>query len=99
MARTIELREPLRLYIDGAWVEPSTSATIDVLNCATEEVVATVAQASSEDMRRAVAAARKAFDEGPWPRMAPEERAKFDRNAVVYRDLAKRYRAGLRSLG
>ncbi|MBN8905666.1 MAG: gamma carbonic anhydrase family protein [Rhodospirillales bacterium 69-11] len=31
--------------------------------------------------------------------MSPEERAKFDRNAVVYRDLAKRYRAGLRSLG
>ncbi len=77
MARTIALREPRRLYIDGAWVEPSTSATIDVLNCATEEVVATVAQASSEDMRRAVAAARKAFDDGPWPRMAPEERARY----------------------
>ncbi|WP_349237254.1 aldehyde dehydrogenase [Bosea sp. ASV33] len=77
MARTIELREPLRLYIDGAWVEPSTSATIDVLNCATEEVVATVAQASSVDMRRAVAAARKAFDEGPWTRMTPLERAGY----------------------
>lgn len=73
----IALKHPRKLFIGGEWVEPSTSRTIDVLNCATEEVVATVAQASSEDMRRAVAAARDAFDNGLWPRMTPQERAPY----------------------
>ncbi len=75
--RTIELKYPRRLYIDGEWVEPSTSGLFDVLDCSTEQVVATVARAESADMQRAVAAARKAFDDGPWPRMTPLERAGF----------------------
>ncbi len=75
--RTIELKHPRRLYIDGEWVEPSTGGVFDVLDCSTEQVVATVARAESADMQRAVAAARKAFDDGPWPRMPPLERAAF----------------------
>lgn len=77
VTRKIEIKEPLRLYIDGAWVQPSARATRDVLDCATEEVVATVAQASSADMRRAIAAARTAFDAGPWPRLTPQARARY----------------------
>ncbi|AJG22418.1 aldehyde dehydrogenase [Cupriavidus basilensis] len=75
--RTIELKHPRQLYIDGEWVEPFTSGVFDVLDCSTEQVVATVARAESSDMQRAVAAARRAFDDGPWPRMTPMERAAF----------------------
>ncbi|MEC3768790.1 aldehyde dehydrogenase [Cupriavidus sp. SS-3] len=75
--RTIELKHPRRLYIGGEWVQPSTSETFDVLDCSTEEVVATVAKASSVDMQHAISAARRAFDEGPWPRLTPQERAVY----------------------
>ncbi len=64
-----------RLYIGGEWVEPSSTATIQVISPLTEEVIATVPEASNEDVDRAVAAARRAFDSGPWPRMSPGERA------------------------
>lgn len=66
-----------RLYIGGRWVQPSTSETFAVLNCATEEVVAHAAQATESDVAAAVQAAREAFDHGPWPRMAPAERAAY----------------------
>ncbi len=46
----------------------------NVVNPATEEVIGTVPQATPADVDRAVDAARKAFDEGPWPRMTPRER-------------------------
>ncbi len=49
-----------KLYIDGEWVEPSSTATIEVISPLTEEVIATVPEASNEDVDRAVAAARTA---------------------------------------
>ncbi len=64
-----------RLYIDGEWVDASSDDEITVINPATEEVIARVPQASVADVDRAVAAARRATDEGPWPRMAPRERS------------------------
>jgi betaine-aldehyde dehydrogenase len=64
-----------RLFIDGDWVTPAGTATIDVVNPHTEEVIARVPEASPADIDRAVAAARRAFDQGPWPRMTPAERA------------------------
>jgi aldehyde dehydrogenase (NAD+) len=64
-----------KLYIGGEWVEPETSATIDVVSPHTEKVIGRVPDASPADMDRAVAAARQAFDDGPWPRMTPAERA------------------------
>jgi len=63
-----------RLFIDGEWVDSSGDEALDVVNPATEEVIGTVPQATPADVDRAVAAARKAFDEGPWPRMTPRER-------------------------
>lgn len=73
--RTIQLKHPHQLFIGGKWIAPSTSETFDVIDCSTEARVATVAKASTTDMQRAVAAARDAFDAGPWPRMTPQERA------------------------
>jgi acyl-CoA reductase-like NAD-dependent aldehyde dehydrogenase len=51
-----------KLYIGGEWVEPATDKTIDVVNPATEEVIGRVPEGSPQDVDRAVAAARKAFD-------------------------------------
>lgn len=66
-----------KLFIGGRWVEPATDRRIDVVSPITEEVIATVPEASEADIDRAVAAARKAFDEGPWPRMTPAERGEI----------------------
>ena len=48
----------LKFYIDGAWVDPLTPATIDVINPATEKAFTQVSAGSAEDVDRAVAAAR-----------------------------------------
>jgi len=64
-----------RLFIGGEWVGPSSSATFDVRSPTSGELVGRVPEAREADVDRAVAAARQAFDEGPWPRMAPSERA------------------------
>lgn len=66
-----------KLYIDGKWVDPSTSQMIDVIEAATEELYYSVAEAKTADVARAVEAARRAFDEGPWPRMSPARRAEY----------------------
>ena len=62
------------LFIDGDWAAPATGDTIQVVSPHSEQVVATVPEGSKADIDAAVAAARRAFDSGPWPRMSPEER-------------------------
>ncbi len=69
------LSHPDRLFIGGEWVEPSSTSKIDVRDSGTEEVFLSVAEAQLDDIDRAVAAAREAFDRGPWPRMTHAERA------------------------
>jgi acyl-CoA reductase-like NAD-dependent aldehyde dehydrogenase len=64
-----------KLFIGGDWVGPESDATIDVISPATEEVIGRVPDASPADIDRAVAAARAAFDDGPWPTMTPAQRA------------------------
>lgn len=64
-----------RLPIGGEWVEPTSGEVIEVISPSTEEVVGRVPHASTADIDRAVAAARAAFDTGPWPRTSPDERA------------------------
>jgi len=64
-----------RLFIGGEWTAPAGTGTIEVVNPTTEEVFGTVPEASEGDIDAAVAAARQAFDKGPWPRMSPAERA------------------------
>jgi acyl-CoA reductase-like NAD-dependent aldehyde dehydrogenase len=68
-----------KLFIAGEWVEPSSDRKFEVVMPSTEEVIATVAAPSFADADAAVAAARAAFDEGPWPRMTPAERAEVCR--------------------
>jgi aldehyde dehydrogenase (NAD+) len=74
---TVSLRNPDRFFIGGVWAKPSSSAQFDVINPTTEEVFFRVAEAQQEDMAAAVAAAREAFDHGPWPRLTHAERAEY----------------------
>ena len=65
-----------RHYIAGAWTDPASHETIAVINPATEDEIARVPHATLAEAEAAVAGARTAFDEGPWPRMSPRERAR-----------------------
>ena len=71
----VPIGHPERLFIDGEWVIPSSDSRFSVINPSSEELYATVAEAQAADIHRAVAAARTAFDHGPWPRMSHQERA------------------------
>src|SRR5918993_1058182 len=64
-----------KLYIDGAWTASDSSETIDVIDSATEDVMATIPSGTAADVDRAVAAARAAFDS--WAATPVEERAKY----------------------
>ncbi|MCV7079258.1 aldehyde dehydrogenase [Mycobacterium szulgai] len=75
------------LFIAGTWTSPSTNATIEVISPHTELPIASVAAAGPADVDAAVASARTAFDDGPWPRLEPSARI----DAV--RRLAKLYAA------
>ncbi len=74
---TSPLRHADRFFIGGEWVVPTSGATIEVIDSGTEEHYFSVAEAQAPDMDRAVAAARAAFDEGPWPRMTHAQRAEY----------------------
>ena len=64
-----------KLYIDGAWVEPSGKDTLDVINSTTEEVMATIPAGDATDVDRAVKAAKAAFP--AWSQTSVQDRAKF----------------------
>ena len=66
-----------RLFIDGAFVPARSGRVFTVREPATGAPLADVARAAKEDVELAVAAARRAFDEGPWTRMLPFERGRF----------------------
>jgi betaine-aldehyde dehydrogenase len=61
-------------FIGGGWASPSGDTRLRVVSPHSEELVATVPAGATADIDAAVAAARDAFDRGPWPRMTPEER-------------------------
>jgi len=64
-------------YIDGKWVGSSAGETFPVYDPSTEEIIAHVAAASTEDVNRAVRAARAAFDSGTWPQTTAQERGRI----------------------
>ncbi len=64
-----------QLYIDGKFAPAADGATFESVNPHDGTVVATCARAGRKDAERAVEAARRAFDSGPWPRMSGTERA------------------------
>jgi acyl-CoA reductase-like NAD-dependent aldehyde dehydrogenase len=70
-------------FVGGRWVDPAASERFGVISPATEEVVGHVPLAEDADVDREVAAAREAFDQGPWPRTAPAERAEVLRRAAT----------------
>lgn len=61
--------EYTKLLINGQFVDAASGKTFPTLDPRTGQVIAHVAEGDAEDINRAVAAARKAFDEGPWPKM------------------------------
>jgi len=65
------------LYIGGEWVAPAGSDVIEVVSPASEEVIGQVPDGTPADIDAAVSAARRAFDEGPWPHMTPVQRAEI----------------------
>jgi phenylacetaldehyde dehydrogenase len=68
---------PRQMFINGQWTEAASGRTFDTPNPATGETLARVAEGDAEDIDRAVKAARKAFEEGPWSRMSPSERGRI----------------------
>ncbi|HEX3796194.1 MAG TPA: aldehyde dehydrogenase [Acidimicrobiales bacterium] len=71
------IRDYDHLFIGGDWVTPEGTDTIDVISPSTEEVIGHVPDGTEADIDKAVAAARTAFDRGPWPRMSPLERGEI----------------------
>lgn len=66
-----------QLLIDGKFVNSTSGKTFDTFNPATEEKITSVQEADRADVDKAVKAARKAFDQGPWRRMAASERGRL----------------------
>ncbi len=66
-----------RMYIDGSWVDAESGATRRITNPFDQRHIATVAEGDERDARRAVEAARRAFDSGPFPRMPAPERGRL----------------------
>jgi phenylacetaldehyde dehydrogenase len=69
--------QPRRVLIDGGWVSAKSGKNFEVFDPANGKVIARVPQCEKADVDAAVAAARKAFDQGPWPRMSPSQRGRI----------------------
>jgi acyl-CoA reductase-like NAD-dependent aldehyde dehydrogenase len=69
-----DVEEQRRLFTGGGWAPPSGGDLIEVISPHAEKPSAAVAAAAQENVDRAVAAAQRASDEGPWLRLAPSER-------------------------
>src|ERR1700688_1972189 len=76
-----------QMYINGEWTASKSTKTFPVYDPSTEEVIAQVPDAGAEDVNRAVAAAKAAFEEGPWSSTTAQERGR-----VLFR-LAEKIRA------
>jgi len=71
------VEKPRKLLIAGKWVDAASGKTFPTYNPATGEVLANVAEGDREDIDRAVKAARKAFESGPWSKMTSSERGRL----------------------
>lgn len=76
--RTIDFTSrPRQMFVDGRWVEAASGRRFDTVDPATEQVITSVPHSGPEDVERAVLAARRAFEDGPWPAMTPAERQRL----------------------
>jgi acyl-CoA reductase-like NAD-dependent aldehyde dehydrogenase len=83
---TVAVRD-YSLLIDGKNVPAVSGETFDTVSPTTNEIIGRVAKAGIQDVDRAVKAARKAFDDGPWPRWTPQERSRaLNRVAQILRE-------------
>ena len=81
------------LFIGGKWLDSVSGKTFATINPATGEVICQVAEGDKADIDLAVKAARKAFEEGPWPKMNAAERGRL-LNKLADLDRAEHRRAG-----
>src|SRR6201998_318329 len=65
-----------QMHINGEWVASKSAKTFPVYDPASEEIIAQVPDANAEDVNRAVAAAKAAFEEGPWATTTAQERGR-----------------------
>src|SRR5947199_6911365 len=65
-----------QMYVNGEWVESKSSKTFPVYDPATEEVIAQVPDSNADDVDRAVAAAKSAFEDGPWASTTAQDRGR-----------------------
>ncbi|MGA7908358.1 MAG: aldehyde dehydrogenase family protein, partial [Candidatus Sulfotelmatobacter sp.] len=65
-----------QMFINGEWVASKSTKTFPVYDPSTEEIIAQVPDAGSEDVNRAVAAAKAAFEQGPWATTTAQERGR-----------------------
>lgn len=79
----ITLAHPDRLFINGRWTVPADPSTVPVIDATTEEEFLRVAHTTPQDMDLAIAAAREAFDNSPWPFLDPTERAQYLRKIAA----------------
>ena len=86
---------PTQLLIDGKWVNSVSGATFETLNPTTGDVIATVQEGGKADVDKAVKAARRAFDDGPWRKMNARERGR-----LIYKlaDLVEQHKEELAAL-
>lgn len=71
------LKGTKKLFINGEFVESSSGKTFETYNPANGEVLAYVSEAQAEDVDKAVTAAKRAFEEGPWSRMSAADRGRL----------------------
>ncbi|GAB2240732.1 hypothetical protein Droror1_Dr00021250 [Drosera rotundifolia] len=84
-----------KLLINGDFVDAASGKRFATLDPRTGEVIVEVAEGEAEDINRAVSAARKAFDEGPWPKMTAYERSKI---MLRFADLVEKHADELAAL-
>ncbi|MEP7351109.1 MAG: aldehyde dehydrogenase [Sphingorhabdus sp.] len=70
----VNVKHSGKLWIGGEWIAAHSGRMIELISPNSEQVIGSVAEADEVDMDAAVAAARQAFDHGPWSRMAPSDR-------------------------
>ncbi|MGC1781745.1 MAG: aldehyde dehydrogenase family protein [Acidobacteriaceae bacterium] len=71
------LRGPKKMLIGGEWVEAASGKTFTTYNPADGSILTAIAEGDREDVDRAVLAARRAFESGPWPAMSPSKRGRL----------------------
>src|SRR5579885_3586328 len=70
-------KQPKQLLIDGKWVPSASGKTFETYNPANGQVLAKVSEGGKEDIDKAVKAARKAFETGPWRKMSAAQRSRL----------------------